>query len=179
MLEGCLQSSIWNLILGIENESLEIYTSRRELMFNHFLYVNVVRNIRGCSDLSDDICQLSFRNRLPPCCSIITRILRHFILPLYKSVYKESEKLGGETISTIGFHKRNEEWVKTTSIKNQDTLVAPEDDRVLNDVYSANQLLDFWLGARAQDPKLHVATQPPIEPDFRDHKINIGEHLVP
>lgn len=103
-----------NLILGTENEGLEICTSRRELMFNHFLYVNVVRNIRGCSDLSDDICQLSFRNKLIPYCSIITRILHHFILPLYESVYKESKKLGGETISTIGFHRRNEEWVKTT-----------------------------------------------------------------
>lgn len=51
-----------NLILGTENEGLEIYTSRKELMFNHFLHVNKVRNICRCSDLSDDICHLPFHS---------------------------------------------------------------------------------------------------------------------
>ena len=32
-------------ILRIENEGLELYTFRKELVFNHFLHVNGVRNI--------------------------------------------------------------------------------------------------------------------------------------
>ena len=30
-----------------------------------------------------------------------------------------------------------------TSSKNKDTLLAPKDDRMLNDIYSADQLPDF------------------------------------
>lgn len=70
--------------------------------------------------------------------SIITRILQH-----HKLVYKESKKLEGETITALGFYRRNGEWVKTTFIKNQDTLEALEDDEVLNDVYLADQLSNF------------------------------------
>ena len=51
-----------NLILGTKNKGLEIYISRRELMFNHFLYTHVVRNIFRHNDLSDDICHLFFHS---------------------------------------------------------------------------------------------------------------------
>lgn len=49
-----------NFILGIKNEGLEIYTSRKELMFNYFFHFNTVRSICRLSDLSNDTCQLSF-----------------------------------------------------------------------------------------------------------------------
>lgn len=82
-------------------------------------------------------------NRLLPYGSIITRILRHFRIPITKLIYDESKRLGSEIILGIGFHRSNGEWVKVTSSKNEDTLLAPEDDCILNDIYSANQLPDF------------------------------------
>ena len=75
--------------------------------------------------------------------SIITRILRYFRISIIERVYDETKRLGGDIILGIGFHRRNREWVKITSSKNDDTLLAPEDDRSLNDIYSTNQLLDI------------------------------------
>lgn len=40
-------------------------------------------------------------------------------------------------------------WVKTSSAKNHDTLVATEDDHMLNDNYLIGQLSDFHFGVRA------------------------------
>lgn len=74
-------------------------------------------------------------------------------------MYEESKKLGGEVISTLGFQMRNKEWVKNTSIKNQDTLAVLEDDRVLNDVYLAKYLPDFRLGAKSLIPCRVVSVQ--------------------
>ena len=54
-----------------------------------------------------------------------------------------------EAITASEFHRRNVEWVKTTSIKNRDLLVAPEDDKTFDNVYSTNQLLDFRLRPRS------------------------------
>ena len=75
-------------------------------------------------------------NRSLPYGSIITRILRYFHVPITEPVYVESRKLGREIISAIKFFKKHVKWVKTQSSKNEDTLVAPEDDRMLNDIYS-------------------------------------------
>lgn len=85
--------------------------------------------------------------------SIITRILHHSRVPLCESFYEKSKKLSGKVIIALGFHMRNKEWVKTTFIKNQDTLVAPKCDKVLNDVYSIDQLPDSRLGASSQKPR--------------------------
>lgn len=41
-----------------------------------------------------------------------------------------------------------EEQVKIASTKNRGTLVTPEDDQMLNNVYPADQLPDFCFGAR-------------------------------
>lgn len=90
----------------------------------------------------------TINNRLLPYGSVITRILRHFHIPITEHVYDESKRLGGEIILGIRFHKRNGEWVKVTSSKNENTLLASEDDHMLNDIYSADQLPDFCLGAR-------------------------------
>ena len=67
-------------------------------------------------------------NRSLPYGSIITRILRYFHVPLTERVYVESHKFGREIISAIGFFKKRGKWVKTQSSKNEDTLVASEDD---------------------------------------------------
>ena len=67
-------------------------------------------------------------NRSLPYGSIITRILRYYHVPLTEPVYVESRKLGREIISAIRFFKQRGNWVKTQSSKNEDTLVAPEDD---------------------------------------------------
>ena len=84
--------------------------------------------------------------------SIITKILQHSRVPLGESFYEKSKKLSGKVIIALGFHRRNKEWAKTTSIKTQDTLVAPKCDKVLNDVYSIDQLPDSRLGASSQKP---------------------------
>lgn len=55
-----------NWILGTEDEGLKIYASRKELIFNHFLHVNGVRNTCRHRDLSDDVCSLPFRSQLLP-----------------------------------------------------------------------------------------------------------------
>uniref|UniRef100_A0A1S8ACF9 Putative plant transposon protein domain-containing protein n=1 Tax=Citrus limon TaxID=2708 RepID=A0A1S8ACF9_CITLI len=108
-------------------------------------------------------------NRSLPYGSIITKILRHFHVPMTEPVYTETRKLGREIISGIAFHRKHGEWVKTPSSRNEDTLVAPEDDRVLNDVFSEDQLPDFRLGARPQAPRRAAAAQSqveePAEPD--------------
>lgn len=54
-----------------------------------------------------------------------------------------TKKLGGEAIIALGFDKRRGQWVKTSSVKNRDTLVAAEDDRMLNNIYMADEFPDF------------------------------------
>ena len=82
-------------------------------------------------------------NRLLPYGSIITRILRHFRIPITELVYDETKRLRGEIILGISFHRCNGEWVNITSSKNEDTLLGPEVDRLLNDIYSTNQFFYF------------------------------------
>ena len=60
--------------------------------------------------------------------------------------------MGREIILGIGFHLRQGKWIKVTSSKNEDTLVAPDDNRLLNDVYSEDELPDFCLGAKPRAP---------------------------
>lgn len=85
------------------------------------------------------------RNKLLPYGNVIIKILRHFRVPLIEPVYMETKKLRGEAIIGIVFYRKNEKWAKITLSENQNTLVAPGDDRVLNDVYPADQLPDFKL----------------------------------
>lgn len=40
--------------------------------------------------------------------------------------------------------------MKTTSTKSRDTLVATEDDCMLNEIYPTDQLPNFYLGPKAQ-----------------------------
>lgn len=70
-------------------------------------------------------------HRLLPFSSIISKILRHFQVPIEDLVYKATKRIGKEAITSIGFSWKNERWVKASTSKNQDTLVAPKDDRLL------------------------------------------------
>lgn len=92
------------------------------------------------------------RNKLLPYGSVITKTLRHFRMPLIEPVYIETKKLRREAIIRIVFYRKNGEWAKITLSENQNTLVASRDDRVLNDVYPADQLPDFKLRARPHVP---------------------------
>ncbi|KAH9751164.1 hypothetical protein KPL71_014169 [Citrus sinensis] len=79
-------------------------------------------------------------------------------VPITEPVYLETRKLGREIISVIKFFKKRGKSEKTISSKNEDTLLAPEDDRMLNDVYSEDKLPDFCLGARPRVPRRAAAT---------------------
>lgn len=76
------------------------------------------------------------------------------------------------------FHRRDGEWVKTTLSKNQDTLVTPEDDQVLNEVYPADQLPDFKLGARPQVPRWAAAASANEAKEREGHDIDIDEFPI-
>lgn len=93
-----------------------------------------------------------------PYSNIITKILRHFNVPLTEPVYTKTKNLGREIISSTRFHKSHGKWVKTLSYRNEDTLVASEDDRILNDIYSEDELPNFWLGTRPHAPRRAAAT---------------------
>ena len=90
--------------------------------------------------------------------------MRHFHVPLTEPVYVETKKMGREIISGIGFHWRQGKWIKVTSSKNEDTLVALDDNRMLNDVYSEDEFPDFRLGARPRAPHRAVASSQDDEP---------------
>ena len=82
----------------------------------------------------------SVNHCLLPYDSIISKILRHFQVPFWDVVYKETKLIDSEAMTSIGFSRKNDEWLKTSNSKNRDTLVALEDDRMLNDVYPPDQL---------------------------------------
>ena len=96
-------------------------------------------------------------NRSLPYGSIITRILKYFRVPITELVYLETRKLGQEIISAIGSFKKRGKQEKTTSSKNEDTLLAPEDNRMLNDIYFEDELPDFRLGTRPRVPRKAAA----------------------
>ena len=68
---------------------------------------------------------LAVNNKLLPYGSIISRILRHFQIPIIEPVYKETKRLGGEIILGIDFRRRNGEWVKITSSRAGKILLDP------------------------------------------------------
>lgn len=53
---------------------------------------------------------LVVNSRLHPYGSIITRILRHFHVPIRELVFDETKRVEGEIVASLGFHQRNEEW---------------------------------------------------------------------
>ena len=85
--------------------------------------------------------------------SIISKILRRFDVPLRDAGYMETKRIGSEAMTSTGFSRRNGKWIKTSTSKSRDTLIAPEDDRMLNDIYTPDQLPDFRLGTYPPPPR--------------------------
>ena len=92
-------------------------------------------------------------HRLLPYGSIIAKRLRRFEVLLLNIGYTKTRWIGLEAMTSIDFSRKNGQWIKTKNSKNWDTLIAPEDDRLLNDVYSPYQLPDFRLGAHPLPPR--------------------------
>ena len=84
--------------------------------------------------------------------SIISKILRCFGVPFRDAGYTETKWIGPEAMTSIGFSKRNGKLIKTSTSKNRDTMIASEDDRMLTDIYTLDQLPDFRLGTHAPPP---------------------------
>ncbi|KAH9650254.1 hypothetical protein KPL70_026300 [Citrus sinensis] len=111
-------------------------------------------------------------HRLLPYGSIITKILRRFEVPLLDTGHMETRRIGPEAMTSIGFSRKNGKWIKTSNAKNRDTLIAPEDDRMLNDIYRPDQLPDFRLGAHPHPPRRHFIPQPPADSDSEECAID-------
>ncbi|GAY62899.1 hypothetical protein CUMW_221420 [Citrus unshiu] len=81
-------------------------------------------------------------------------------VPINEPSCKPCRSIGDEAVYALGFEWRNGAWVKYTEAKY--TMLAPSDDRPLNSVVPADQLLDFslpfWGQRRREDP-------PTCEPD--------------
>ena len=107
-------------------------------------------------------------HHLLPYGSIITKILRRFEVPLLDTTYMETRGIGPEAMTSIGFTRKNGEWIKTNNSKNRDTLIAPEDDRMLNDVYPPNKLPDFRLGAHPHPPHRRFVPWPSADSDSEE-----------
>ena len=66
-----------------------------------------------------------------------------------------------------------------TLSKNKDILLAPKDDCMLNDIYSVDQLPDFWFEGRPRVPR-HAPTAHTKEPKEREeHEMNDNVPLAP
>ena len=102
-------------------------------------------------------------HRLLPYGSIISKILRYFQVPLWDAAFTETKRISSEAMTNIGFSRKNGKWIKTSNSKNRDTLVAPEDDWMLNDIYSLDQLHDFRLGAHPPPPRRRSVPLPPAD----------------
>ncbi|KAH9704714.1 hypothetical protein KPL70_011578 [Citrus sinensis] len=78
----------------------------------------------------------------------ITRILKYFDVPIQEPSCRPSKGIGDDVIFGLGFEWKNGTWVKYT--ENKFTFFALSDDRPLNTVVPADQLLIFSLSFRAQ-----------------------------
>lgn len=82
-------------------------------------------------------------------------------------------------MTSIGFSWKNGRWVKASTSKNQDTLVAPKDNRILNDVYPLDQLPDFRLGVTPPPPHRGFVSQPSVDSDSEEHEMDIDQPPAP
>lgn len=73
----------------------------------------------------------------------------------------------------------NGDWIKTSTSKNQDTFVAPKDNRMINYVYPSDQLPDFRLGARPPLPHHGFVSQPPADSNSEKHEMDIDQPSAP
>ena len=75
-------------------------------------------------------------------------------------------------MTSIGFSRKNGQWIKTKNSKNQDTLIAPEDDRMLNDVYPPDKLPDFRLGAHPHPLRCRFVLRPAADSDSEERAMD-------
>uniref|UniRef100_A0A1S8ACQ5 Uncharacterized protein n=1 Tax=Citrus limon TaxID=2708 RepID=A0A1S8ACQ5_CITLI len=87
----------------------------------------------------------------------------------------ETKRIHDKAITGIDFYKKNKELIKTPTSKNQDTLVAPEHDRMLNDVYPLDQLPDFRLGAKPPPPRRGSISQPLVKFNSEKHEMDTDQ----
>ena len=71
----------------------------------------------------------------------ITRILKHFKIPIHEPSCRPSKSIGDEAVSALGFEWHNGAWVRISN--NKYTFLAPSDDRPLNNVVPTDQISDF------------------------------------
>ncbi|KAH9801181.1 hypothetical protein KPL71_000929 [Citrus sinensis] len=111
-------------------------------------------------------------HRLLPYGSIITKILRRLEVPLLDTGHMETRRIGPKAMTSIGFSRKNGQWIKTSNSKNWDTLIAPEDDRMLNDIYPPDQLPNFRLGALPHPPHHRFVPWPPADSDSEERAMD-------
>ena len=109
------------------------------------------------------LCMPKLITRSLPYGHFITWILKYFSVPNCEPSCRPSESIGVKAVSSLGFEWQNGTWVKFTD--NKFTFLAPSDDRPLNVVVSADQLLvfslSFWGQRRRCDPQcLPLLLQP-------------------
>ena len=75
-------------------------------------------------------------------------------------------------MTSIGFSRKNGEWNKTSNFKSRDILVTLEDDGMLNDIYSPDQLPDFRLKAHPPPPPRQCIPQPPADFDTEESELD-------
>ena len=109
---------------------------------------------------------------LLPYGSIISKILRHFDVPLLDAVYTQTKRIGWEAMTSIGFSRKNGQWIQTKNSKNWDTSIAPEDDRMLNNIYPPDQLPNFRLGAHPPPPRRWSVPQAPTDFDTEEREMD-------
>ena len=63
-------------------------------------------------------------------------------------------------------------WIKTSNSKNRDTLIAAEDDRMLNDVYPPDKLPDFRLGAHPHPLRCRFVLRPAADSDSEERAMD-------
>ena len=75
-------------------------------------------------------------------------------------------------MSSISFSRKNDQWIKTKNSKNRDTLIAPKDDRMLNDIYPPDQLPDFRLEAHHLPPRRRSIPQLLADSDTKKREMD-------
>ena len=111
--------------------------------------------------------------------SIISKILRHFQVLIRDLIYVETKRIRDEVITGIDFCRKNKERIKTPTSKNQDTLVAPEHDRMLNDAYPLDQLPNFRLRARPPPLRRGSVSQPLAKFNSEEHEMDTDQPQAP
>lgn len=91
---------------------------------------------------------------------IITRILKHFLVPITAPTFDDTKELRDDAIANLGFVWVDDTWVKNQRLKNKVTELAPLDHCIFNDVLSPDQLPNL------SGPQRLYPRHPPSEDRF-------------